>query len=146
VTAGCRESAGATDEEAVVTVVRSTPAPSPFTVRDQLDPGSTTPRSTCLDTCGFEAAAQWHHARLTSVEHDPDALVELLELAVTWHELEYSQSAYIPPDQWMDFVVNHCWGDPDRVARVFSVATDVVMIAGRAIKQSPEVVPTLAEP
>jgi hypothetical protein len=45
----------------------------------------------------------------------------------------------IPPDRWMAFVENHRWSDPDRVERIFSVATDLVMMAGRATGQRPEV-------
>jgi hypothetical protein len=120
-----------------VTVVRSAKAPSLVSVRDQPDRAPTSLRAACLDTCTVDAAAQWHHARLTALEIDPDAMLELLELAVTWHELEYSASAYIPPDQWTAFVESHRWTDPDRVARVLSVATDVVLAAGRTFKQRP---------
>jgi hypothetical protein len=73
------------------------------------------------------------------MESDQDALLELFELALTWYELEYSEMPIIPPDQWMAFVENHRWSDPDRVERIFSVATDLVMMAERATRQRPEV-------
>jgi hypothetical protein len=88
-------------------------------------------RSECQGTCGFARAAQWHHVRLMAVENDQDALMELFELALTWHELEYSTTSVIPPDRWMAFVDSHCWADPERIERIFSIATDVVMMVGR---------------
>jgi hypothetical protein len=94
-------------------------------------------QSACCDTCAFDAAAEWHHARLRTLENDQDALLEFLELAITWHELEYSETSVIPPGQWMAFLENHRWTDPDRVTRIFRVATDVVMIAERATRQRP---------
>jgi hypothetical protein len=117
-----------------VTVVHSAMAPSLVRVRDRPDRAPTSLRAACLGTCTFDAAAQWHHARLIALESDQDALLELFELAVTWHELEYSASAYIPPSQWMAFAQGHRWTHPEHVARVFSIATDVVMAAGRTIK------------
>lgn len=70
-----------------------------------------------------------------AIEDDPDVLLELMELAVTWPELEYSEMPIIPPDRWMIFVESHPWADPDRVERIFGVATDIVMAATRASKQ-----------
>jgi hypothetical protein len=89
----------------------------------------------CRDTCTVATGTEWHHARLTRVEDDQDALLELLELAITWHELEYTESAVVAPDRWMAFVEDHHWTDPDRVERIFSLATDVVMIAELAVRQ-----------
>ncbi|RYP84459.1 hypothetical protein EKO23_15675 [Nocardioides guangzhouensis] len=57
-----------------------------------------------------------------------------MELAVTWPELEYSETSTIRPDRWMTFVESHRWEDPDRVQRIFSLATDVVMAASRPSK------------
>jgi hypothetical protein len=86
----------------------------------------------CRDTCAVDAATEWHHARLTRVEDDQDALLELLELAITWHELEYAESAIVAPERWPTFVENHRWTHPDRVERIFRIALDVVTSAGRA--------------
>lgn len=91
----------------------------------------------CRDTCVFDPAAEWHHARLRTLETDQDALLEFLELAITCHELEYAESSVIPPDQWMAFAENHSWADPDRVERIFSIATDVAMAARRADVERP---------
>jgi hypothetical protein len=51
--------------------------------------------------------------------------VELLELATTWGELDYSEEAVIPPQDWLDFAAAHTWRDTDTAFRLFSVATDV---------------------
>jgi hypothetical protein len=94
-------------------------------------------RTACRDTCAVDTATEWHHARLTRVEDDQDALLELLELAITWHELEYAESGIVTPDRWMAFVESHRWTDPERVERIFSLATDVVMMAELAVRQRP---------
>jgi hypothetical protein len=86
----------------------------------------------CCITCVFDGETEWHHGRLTAIEYDHDALLELMELALTWLELEYGQTATISPDHWMAFVESHAWTDPDRVERIFSVATAIVMRARRA--------------
>jgi hypothetical protein len=86
----------------------------------------------CGATCAFAGATTQHHARLTAIEDDQDVLLELMELAVTWPELEYSETDTIPPDSWMAFVDSHQWAEPDRVERIFSIAIDVVMTARRA--------------
>jgi hypothetical protein len=68
-----------------------------------------------------------HHDRLLRVEDDPDEVIELLELAVTWGELDYSESDVVPPEAWIDFATGHRWRDPERVLRLFSVAADVAL-------------------
>jgi hypothetical protein len=92
--------------------------------------------SGCRRACSFLGAEAWHHARLMAIEDDPEVLLELMELAVTWPELEYSETSTITPDRWMTFFENHSWADPDRVRRIFSVATDMVMTATRASKRA----------
>ena len=87
----------------------------------------------CRPTCAFDGATKRHHARLMAIEHDQDASLELMELAVTWSELEYSETRTIPPDSWMAFVESHRWEDPERVERIFSIATDIAMTAKRAL-------------
>jgi hypothetical protein len=86
----------------------------------------------CGATCAFDGATAQHHGRLTAIEYDQDVFLELMELAVTWPELEYSETDTIPPDSWMAFVDSHQWAEPDRVERIFSIATDIVMTARRA--------------
>lgn len=47
-------------------------------------------------------------------------LVELIELAATWGELEYAEGEpMIPPRDWIDFAQTHAWVDPDRVFEAF---------------------------
>jgi hypothetical protein len=74
-----------------------------------------------------------------TIESDQDVLLELIELAVTWPELEYSDTPTIAPENWMPFVESHHWADPDRVDRIFSLATDIAMSAMRATRHRPRV-------
>lgn len=81
------------------------------------------PAITC--ECRFAAIAPHHHDMLVNAELDLGVAVELLELATTWEELDYSGQAVIPPCDWVDFAAAHNWRDPELAARLFSVATDV---------------------
>lgn len=67
--------------------------------------------------CRFEQSAPAHHRRLVSLEADPMiSLVELIEMAATWNELEYGEiEPVIPPSEWIDFAEAHAWSDGDRV-------------------------------
>lgn len=85
------------------------------------------PRSTVVCRCRFATASPVHHDRLLQAETDLAVAVELFELAVTWSELDYSQEAVVPPREWLDFVSQHRWQDPDQVFRLFSVAVDVAV-------------------
>ncbi|HEX4253029.1 MAG TPA: hypothetical protein VH008_34525 [Pseudonocardia sp.] len=67
-----------------------------------------------------------HHDRLLAVDTDPDAVLELLEIAVTWHELDYSDSEVAGPGDWLTFAGEHSWSDPERAERVLSLAVDIV--------------------
>lgn len=117
---------------------------------------STTPRedvvppSTCVDPiagppplrvcscrCRIEGGMRAHHDRLTAVETDPDELVELLELAVTWGELDYSASEVVPPDRWLVLAENHRWIDPARMGRLFSLAADIALRSPRGTDARP---------
>jgi hypothetical protein len=91
----------------------------------------------CRETCAFEAETQWHHRRLMTIESDGDVLIELIELAVTWPELEYSETPTIAPERWLSFFDSHRWADPDHVERIFSVATDIATTATRASRRRP---------
>jgi hypothetical protein len=91
--------------------------------------------SRCRATCAFGGVMVGHHNRLMAIEEDPDALVELMELAVTLPELDYSDRPIIPPGLWMAFVDSHVWVSPHRIDRIFSVATDIVRTAERASRQ-----------
>jgi hypothetical protein len=122
-----------------VPAVKPAKAVSLVPALDQVDLEGPVRHSGCRATCACDPATEWHHARLTRIESDQDALLELFEVALTWYELEYSETPIIPPDQWMSFVENHCWSDPSRVERIFRIATDLVMMAGRATGQHPAV-------
>lgn len=44
------------------------------------------------------------------------ALVELIEMAATWDEIEYGETEpVIPPTEWIAFAEDHAWMDGDRV-------------------------------
>ena len=81
------------------------------------------PAATC--DCRFARSAPGHHDLLLNVEFDVATTLELMELAATWEELDYSEEAVIPPSDWMDFAAAHNWRDPDLAARLFSLAIDV---------------------
>lgn len=68
-----------------------------------------------------------HHDRLLRVETDQAELVELLELAVTWGELDYSGVAVVPPERWSDFALAHDWQNPERVERLFDLSADIAL-------------------
>jgi hypothetical protein len=87
--------------------------------------GATAARAACTDRCAVPPALRAHHDRLLTVEHDVDEVLELMELAVTWGELEYGDEPLLGPDAWVRFAETHVWVDPDRAAWIFSLATDV---------------------
>lgn len=72
-----------------------------------------------------------HHDRLLAVESDPDAVLDLLELAVTWTELDYTGEDVLSPESWLDFADEHHWRRPDRVTRLFALASDVALRGAR---------------
>ena len=92
-------------------------------------------RAECRASCVFGAETERHHRRLKAIENDPAALLELMELAVTWPELDYSETPIIPPDLWGIFFESHRWARPQRVGQMFSVAMDIFMMAMRGGKQ-----------
>jgi hypothetical protein len=67
--------------------------------------------------CRFEQTAPDHHRRLVSLEAEPmTSLVELIEMAATWGEIEYGEvEPVIPPSEWIDFAEQHAWTEGDRV-------------------------------
>lgn len=77
--------------------------------------------------CGHDGGIPVHHDRLLRVEDDTDELVDLLELAVTWQELDYSGWDVVPPDRWVEFADTHRWRDAARVERLFGLAADVAL-------------------
>ena len=53
----------------------------------------------CRD-CAASPAHAAHHDRLLLVDVDPDELLALIEMAVTWDELDYSQCDVLGPAEW----------------------------------------------
>jgi hypothetical protein len=82
--------------------------------------------STCHGQCAVAARYPEHHDRLLAVDTDADALLELLEIAVTWHELDYSEAEVVGPGDWLTFAEEHTWSCAARAQRVFSLAIDIV--------------------
>jgi hypothetical protein len=85
----------------------------------------------CSGRCGFRSTTRVHHDRLLSIEHNPDEVLELMELAVTWGELDYSGQRLVPPQRWLEFADAHDWHDHDRASRVFSLAYDIALHSSR---------------
>jgi hypothetical protein len=117
---------------AVVKPARAVPL---FSSVDDVSDVTSTHRAQCLETCTFDPAAPWHHRKLMTIESDQSAVLDLMELAITWPELEYSDTPTIAPGQWFSFVESHHWLDSGRVERIFSIATDIAMTAMRASKR-----------
>lgn len=80
---------------------------------------------TCRGACPA-GPSRAHHDRLLAVDTDHDALLELVELAVTWHELDYSGASVVAPPQWETFAQRHRWTHPDRAEQAFLLANDIV--------------------
>ena len=81
----------------------------------------------CAGRCGFAGRTQAHHERLLAIDHDISAVLDLIELAVTWGELDYSGVDVIPPDLWFQFCECHTWPDQEQAMRIFALASDVAM-------------------
>lgn len=90
----------------------------------------------CRGACAAAAAHPAHHDRLLRVDRSVEAMLELLEIAVTWHELDWS--GVVGPQQWLGFAAAHEWVDPQRAERVFSLAADIV---GRGVAHPASTVP-----
>lgn len=78
------------------------------------------------DWCRAAVRHPAHHDRLLTVDTSVDALLELLEIAITWHELDYSETPVVGPQDWLAFADEHVWRYPDRASRAFSLAVDIV--------------------
>jgi hypothetical protein len=81
----------------------------------------------CPIGCPFIVHAPVHHDQLLMVDHDIDQAVSLIELAVTWGELDYSQARLIAPAQWLEFAARHRWKYPCRAETLFSLAVDAAL-------------------
>jgi hypothetical protein len=80
----------------------------------------------CQVWCTSAVLYPVHHDRLLDVDVDPDAQLELLEIAVSWHELDYSTEPVVGPSEWLTFAARHRWTATERAVRVFSLAVDIV--------------------
>jgi hypothetical protein len=78
------------------------------------------------DRCRAAVRRLAHHDRLLTVDTNVEALLELLEIAVTWHELDYSETPVVGPQDWLAFADEHAWRYPDRASRAFGLAVDIV--------------------
>ncbi len=78
--------------------------------------------------CRFERTAPAHHHRLISLETAPmSSLVELIEIAATWGEIEYGETdPVIPPSEWIAFAETHAWDDSSRVLDAFIALASLV--------------------
>lgn len=79
----------------------------------------------CVGRCGFDGPLAAHHDRLLEVDRDPEAVLDLMELAVTWGELDYSDVDVIGPSHWLEFGARHSWRDPGKAMRAFELADDI---------------------
>ena len=92
-----------------------------------LDHGGPGDRGAVRCGCGPALRRGAHHDRLLAVESDPDAVLDLFEIAVTWGELDYTGADVLPPEAWIDFASDHVWRCPARVLRLFALASDVAL-------------------
>ncbi|MEJ3655261.1 hypothetical protein WEH80_20030 [Actinomycetes bacterium KLBMP 9759] len=83
-------------------------------------------RTSCCRSCPAGVAHAAHHDRLLRVDVDVEEVLALLEVAVTWHELDYSDHPVLGPSAWVTFADAHDWTDRDRAERVFGLALDIV--------------------
>lgn len=87
--------------------------------------------ATCLPRCHFRGSSPRHHDRLVRVTRDHAELLDLLELALTWHELDYTPYGLIEPWRWEGFLASHRWHDHEHARRVFHLAQDIAMRSSR---------------
>ena len=93
-------------------------------------PNTTVCRARVACDCRFAREAPRHHDLLVRVDADVAAALDLFELATTWDELDYSAEDVVAPADWLDFVAEHRWGNPELAERLFSVAVDVALRRG----------------
>ena len=51
--------------------------------------------------------------------------LELVELATSWDEIDYSGEVLIAPVDWLAFASEHAWCDSELAERLFAVAVDI---------------------
>ena len=66
------------------------------------------------------------------------SLVELIEMAATWGELEYGETEpVIPPSEWIDFAAEHAWVDANRVFDALVALSSLVPRAQSTVDEKP---------
>lgn len=80
---------------------------------------------TCRGLCPT-GRSRAHHDRLMTIDTDTSVLLELIDLAVTWHELDYSEQPVVGPEEWPTFAQRHTWTRPERAEWAFMLAEDIV--------------------
>lgn len=93
--------------------------------------------ASCPKRCRFAAGSRQHHDRLLLIDHDHEALMDLMEIAVTYGELDYSHIGIVEPEGWLDFAQAHRWQDAERANRVLAIAFDVAMSSVRSARTAP---------
>ena len=92
--------------------------------------------------CRFAIAAPAHHDQLLRAPSEVGMALELVALATTWDEIDYSGEALIPPADWLAFAAAHAWPNHETAERLFGVAVDVVRrgaaVAGFQRARTPE--------
>lgn len=58
---------------------------------------------------------------------DLTAALDLVELAITWSELDYSHEEVIPPCDWLAFAAEHGWDDDDIGGRLLAAAAEIAL-------------------
>lgn len=82
----------------------------------------------CGRRCAFgDGPLAEHHDLLLRVETDLEALLEFMELAITWGELDYSDTDVVAPAMWAEFCAQHSWRDANTMRRIFDLATDMAL-------------------
>lgn len=78
-------------------------------------------------SCAFREVAPAHHDRLLALEADAfEPIVELIEMATTWHELEYGlDEPVIGPDCWVEFADQHSWADRSRIIELMLALSSI---------------------
>jgi hypothetical protein len=96
-------------------------------------PWSTAPGvARCIGRCAFRDESPWHHDQLLAVAGSVERAVDLLDLAITWGELDYSGEQVIEPARWPQFLAVHRWPDDELAVRLFDLAADIALRSGYA--------------
>ena len=88
-------------------------------------------------SCSFQRSHPEHHERFVQIESEGIyGATELVALALTWDELDYSDYPVIAPDQWPSFVAAHQWHDAEAVGELVDVALDCLRRGRRGVARA----------